>query len=595
MQERKTLKLISRHRRGHAAVTTAADANIQAPPLVAFGETARLLHELQVHQIELETQNKELRRAEGEANVALEKYADLYNFAPIGYLTLRENGLIRSVNILGARLLGREAARLIGRNLQMFVAEEHASEVQAFLQRAFSGQANAACELVFVRDDRSTRTARISAVAPASGDDCRMVLVDVTKLKRDEVALKGACDQVELMVAERTADLAESNIRMYKDIADRKQSDRELRESEERFRRLLASITNYVYRVDISAGGIVRTLHGDGCQAATGYTPEEYAANPTLWLTMIPSEDQSAVLDAMNRILTSHYTITVDHRVVHKNGTLRWIRSTLVPHHSKSGTLLYYDGIITDITEQHENEEERLRMEQEALRGEKMRALGCLAAGVAHEVRNPLNAIIITAELIAVHTADKPQCLPYLERIRKQVRRIDNLMKDLLELRRPEEAKNRQQHTVQAICMMAIQVWKQSSHVAQFHLITEFMPGSEVACILVDPERMTQVLVNLLENATQHSLAGTDIRVRTAITKDRCVQITVEDQGHGISEDSRLHAFDPLFTTRKGGSGLGLSIVKHIVETYRGEVTISDNTPQPGCTVEIHLPITIEQ
>ena len=109
-------------------------------------DTQRLLHELQVHQIELEMQNAELQKARDELEAPLEKYTDLYDFAPVGYFSLDEQGLILEVNLTGAALLGVERSRLINRRLPRFVAPASRPIFLAFLEKVFAGPGKQVCE-----------------------------------------------------------------------------------------------------------------------------------------------------------------------------------------------------------------------------------------------------------------------------------------------------------------------------------------------------------------------------------------------------------------------------------------------------------------
>jgi PAS domain S-box-containing protein len=149
----------------------------------------RLLHALQVHRVELEIQNAELRRARDEAEAALEKYTDLYDFAPVGYFTLDRNGAIRSVNLTGAGLLGIARSRLIGRRFAQFVPAGNRAVFSAFLEKAFTSLAKEACEVILLNEGNSVLFAQIEAVAAVSGEECRLALIDSTERKRAEEAL----------------------------------------------------------------------------------------------------------------------------------------------------------------------------------------------------------------------------------------------------------------------------------------------------------------------------------------------------------------------------------------------------------------------
>jgi PAS domain S-box-containing protein len=143
---------------------------------------------------------------------------------------------------------------------------------------------------------------------------------------------------------------------------ERERAEEILRESEMRYRRLLASVTDYVYTVTIENGRPVSTTHGMGCEAVTGYTPQNYEADSDLWYRMIYEEDRPAVTKHANRILTEKEPLTLEHRLIHKNGSVHWVRNTLVPRHDDRGYLIAYDGIVADITERKRYEEEMMRL-----------------------------------------------------------------------------------------------------------------------------------------------------------------------------------------------------------------------------------------
>ncbi|MFU2207326.1 diguanylate cyclase domain-containing protein [Solidesulfovibrio sp. C21] len=138
-------------------------------------------------------------------------------------------------------------------------------------------------------------------------------------------------------------------------------TEQALRQGQERCRRLLESVTDYVYTVQVADGRAVATAHGPNCVAVTGYTAEEYQDNPLLWLAMVPDEDRPAVLEHARRVLEGD-PAPIEHRIIHKNGTIRYVRNTPVVHYDASGMLVAYDGIINDITERRRAEELITRM-----------------------------------------------------------------------------------------------------------------------------------------------------------------------------------------------------------------------------------------
>jgi PAS domain S-box-containing protein len=149
-------------------------------------DTQRLVHELQVHQVELEMQNEELRKARDEMEAGLEKFSDLYDFAPVGFLTLDREGTIGEANLTSANLLGIERARLVNRRLGFCVSAPDLSAFNAFLTRVFETKARQFCEVTLLKEGKPTVTVRIEAAVTASGQECRAVLDDITEQKRAE-------------------------------------------------------------------------------------------------------------------------------------------------------------------------------------------------------------------------------------------------------------------------------------------------------------------------------------------------------------------------------------------------------------------------
>ena len=151
-------------------------------------EERRLLHELQVHQIELEVQNEELRRANEDLDAALGKFIDLYDFAPVGYLTLDPQGTIRTVNLTGASLLGEERSRLIGRPFSSFITNGE-SDFNGLLAASFAGQEKKSCELMLGSAEKAPHYVRIEVQRSCSGAECQIAVIDITELHQKDYLL----------------------------------------------------------------------------------------------------------------------------------------------------------------------------------------------------------------------------------------------------------------------------------------------------------------------------------------------------------------------------------------------------------------------
>ena len=151
-------------------------------------EAQRLVHELAVHQIELEMQNEELRQARDDQEKVLEKYTDLYDYAPVGYCTLDRDGIIREINFTGAVLLGNERSRLIGYSFAQYVSGECRQAFSAFIGTAFAIKQKASLE-VLINMKAHSCWVQIEALSYDLGQQCRFGIIDITARKRTEDAL----------------------------------------------------------------------------------------------------------------------------------------------------------------------------------------------------------------------------------------------------------------------------------------------------------------------------------------------------------------------------------------------------------------------
>jgi PAS domain S-box-containing protein len=241
------------------------------------------------------------------------------------------------------------------------------------------------------------------------------------------------------------------------------------------------------------------------------------------------------------------------------------------------------------------HEVSRVRMEEQLRQSNEMKLLGQLTSGVAHEVRNPLNAIAAITEAIFVELDGQPEFAPYKLHIDRQVGRLSALMEDLLMLGRP----------VREESMRPISLWKLVSEVVGATVFAPEEQSAEINVTLPDESKgwhvlgdnlkLNQVLVNLLENARQHSPAGESVLLVVDRPAHETTRLRIVDAGSGIHPDNLSRIFEPFFTTRKSGTGLGLSIVRRIVESHGGSIELFNNDPPPGLTAEIRLPLVIER
>lgn len=156
-----------------------------------------------------------------------------------------------------------------------------------------------------------------------------------------------------------------------RDVTEVKEARDLLREREQRYRQLLAAVTSYTYSVTVENGISVATMHGEGCLSVTGYRPEDYRRDPGLWCSMIHPDDRELVLEQVAKVFACQQAAPIEHRIFRRDGTMRWIRNTMIPH-SEKGVLKRYDGLIEDITERKHAEKAVLDKELQLLTAQKI-------------------------------------------------------------------------------------------------------------------------------------------------------------------------------------------------------------------------------
>jgi two-component system, cell cycle sensor histidine kinase and response regulator CckA len=185
MQKRPNLTPGAAERRSHAE-RLLREQHHEATLARTEADAQRLVHELQVHQIELQMQNTELQQTRDELEAALGKYSDLYDFAPVGYLTLDREGTIQEANLTVANLLGIERSRLLNRNFELHLSTADLPVFTAFLTKLFESKAKEFCEVKLLKEGVHPVEVRIEAAVAASGCECRAALTDITEQKRAE-------------------------------------------------------------------------------------------------------------------------------------------------------------------------------------------------------------------------------------------------------------------------------------------------------------------------------------------------------------------------------------------------------------------------
>jgi len=175
-------------------------------------------------------------------------------------------------------------------------------------------------------------------------------IVELDGLRRD-----GTEFPVQLSVAPVRRDSHWWAVAIIRDATERKQTEEVVLEEGRRFCDLLTAVSGYTYTVKMRRGFPVETDHSWGCFTVTGYVPEDYVANPYLWIDMVHPEDRDPLRRYVERILACEEVSPIEHRIIRRDGAVRWVRDTIVPHH-ENGSLVRYDGLVEDITDRREAE-----------------------------------------------------------------------------------------------------------------------------------------------------------------------------------------------------------------------------------------------
>jgi two-component system sensor histidine kinase HydH len=225
-------------------------------------------------------------------------------------------------------------------------------------------------------------------------------------------------------------------------------------------------------------------------------------------------------------------------------------------------------------------------LQQEVQRREKLAALGGLAAGIAHEIRNPLSSVKGMATYFKTRLASDPEAREAAEVMISETNRLNRVISELLEFARPSnispvltEINTVIEHSLRLI----------SADLEAHDISLDLHLEPDLPSVHLDPDRFIQCLLNLYLNGIQAMDRGGRLTVATRPAQDEGVEIEVSDSGAGISEEDIQHIFDPYFTTKASGTGLGLAIVHKIVDNHQGRITVR-STPGAGTAFVIWLP-----
>ena len=367
------------------------------------------------------------------------------------------------------------------------------------------------------------------------------------------------------------------------DLSESKRSEASLKESETRFLTLAESMPQIVWlaRVD---GEISYTNQNWATYA--GWTAEQFQGWG--WTELLHSEDKASHLAAWRKSLATAQPFQAEHRLRHFTGDYRWHLTRALPMYNDSRQITQWVGTTTDI---HDHKEVESLLKEEHHRKDQFLAM------LAHELRNPLAPLANIVEVLAADPQDGsklPELLPIMKR---QVAVLTRLINDLLDVARVTQGRitlHREPATIATIINAAVEACEAMMSESQ-HKLSVTLP-SEALWVNADLQRLVQAISNLLHNAARYTKSRGQISLAVA-QKDSDVFICVRDNGQGIAPTMLNRIFElfmhiePTLDRVPGGLGIGLSLVRTLIELHDGEVSVNSEGPGKGAEFVIRLPL----
>jgi PAS domain S-box-containing protein len=374
------------------------------------------------------------------------------------------------------------------------------------------------------------------------------------------------------------------------DITERKQAEAALRESEERFRSMAdtAPVMIWVCGPDKRA-----TFFNKHCLDFTGRTMEEKLGDS--WIAGLHPEDREQFLGTYSSSIDARQEFRSVFRLLRADGEYRWVLCTGVPRFDSSGTFAGYIGSDTDITDQKCAEATLRRSLDEIAHLNRVAAMGELTASMAHELNQPLAAILSNAQaasrFLAGESPDLAQARECLTDIVADDKRAGEVIKSLRRLLKKGEFQP-SSIDLNEVVSDAIRLVKNDTLLRNTPVT--FEPFSGLPLVRGDRIQLYQVALNLIMNSldatAERPPSDRWVSVRTAESASGGVQLTVEDSGKGVPESDLARVFEPFFSTKGEGLGMGLSIARSIVQAHGGRIW-AENGTRRGAIFHCVLPV----
>lgn len=556
----------------------------------------RLIHDLHVHQVQLEMQNRELREAQGLLEDSRSRYADLYDLAPVGYCTLDEKGRIQEINLTGAALFGLTREQLIGKPVSSLASLAGKDVLQSHVKKCFQEKTRATGEVTLSVKGQGSVVMQVVS-APALDTDgavtaCRTAFTDISAYKQLEARLRfladvGAVASSQGDYGKTVAAVARLAVPFLADlcVVDLLGDDGTLRRFEAAFAdaKKEAELAESVRQWGPSRGR---------------RTPQERvieSGEPLLY-----EEIQDSALEEIeqdeNRAKTMRAVGLKSKMVVplmargQVFGALTFVAAESDQRYT-TADLAFAEEIARRVAMAIDN------AQLYALEQKGTRAREDLLAIVSHDLRNPLGTILMSVHVLlseaAAHDEWRAQGLENLQRIKRAAERMKALIQDLLDTASIATGQLSVERTRVAPGPVVSEALAAIRHeAAAKSLRLQTVIPADLPPVFADPGRLQQVFANLLNNAIKFTPEGGTITVR-AVPSGDAVQFSVADTGHGIPHEHLSHLFDRFWQAKRkapGSTGLGLFIIKGIVDAHGGRIW-ADSEIGAGSTFRFTLPV----
>lgn len=355
----------------------------------------------------------------------------------------------------------------------------------------------------------------------------------------------------------------------YIDITDRIKAREALKESEDKYRLIAENMTDLIGIIDINGNVLFAS---PSVEHVLGFSPEYYKA--TNAFDNVHPEDVESLSELFSEMIQSKKTTQIECRYLHRNGNWVVIEANWTPVIGNNSEVEHFIVVARDVTEKR-NTEELLR------KSETLTVIGQLAAGMAHEIRNPITSIKGFIQLFKQEVMKQE----FFDIISSEFDRLENIIKEFLSLAKPQQTQLKIVN-LKSLFEEIDTLLEPEALLRNVQVVYEIKENPQIVC---DPNQLKQVFINLIKNSMDATLHGGKINIKLS-TEENNLLIKVIDHGIGISEERLKKLGEPFFSNKEKGTGLGLMFCFRTIREHKGTITFKSKENQ-GTTVEVRLPI----